>query len=78
MYTTLNKIFIFCIDIPIFSSITKDLEEEHLNQLKRVSFEFQCVVAVFKELQRSNAVTDKEGCEELETRLRITNYLAQV
>lgn len=65
-------------DVPMFQSVTEKLEPEHGDRLKRISIDIRQLTEVFRELQRADALSVADGCEELETREKIVSYLDTV
>ncbi|XP_057313364.1 protein ELYS-like [Hydractinia symbiolongicarpus] len=62
--------------IPIFCSLSEQLEKGHESQLNKILLELQNLVDIFKELQHAKAITVEDGVNEINTRLRVASYLS--
>lgn len=62
--------------IPMFCSLSEQLEKGHESQLNKILLELQNLVDIFKELQHAKAITVEDGVNEINTRLRVASYLS--
>ena len=68
----------YTLDISLFSSLTENIEADQLKQLKSFSSDMNNLTDVIKEIQMSNLLTDEEGVEEINNKLKIADHMTKV
>lgn len=68
----------YTLDISLFSSLTENIEADQLKQLKSFSSDMNNLTDVIKEIQMSNLLTDGEGVEEINDKLKIADHMTKV
>lgn len=68
----------YALDISLFSSLTENIEADQLKQLKSFSSDMNNLADVIKEIQMSNLLTDEEGVEEINDKLKIADHMTKV
>ena len=67
----------YALDISLFSSLTENIEADQLKQLKSFSSDMNNLADVIKEIQMSNLLTDEEGVEEINDKLKIADHMTK-